>query len=149
MTRSGTARRPGIPGATTRREEQNQLGRNSHASLPVLSRSTCARLVRRVTPNTVNNGSIQNPSRQRALRDARNAISCAATWLAVSDGILNGNFVHSWDECGVMLNAFNEKQAVKCTASGRRKLSERNLAPATTEIQQQRRMLKLGLSTYC
>ena len=108
--------------------------------------STCAQLVRRVTPNTVKNGSIQNPSRQR---DARNAISCAATWLAVSDGILNGNFVHSWDECGVMLNAFNEKQTVKCTASGRRKLSERNLAPATTEIQQQRRMLKLGLSTYC
>lgn len=132
-----------------RREEQNQLGRNPHASLPVLSRSTCARLVKRVTPNTVKNGSIQNPSRQRALRDARNAISCAATWLAVSDGILNGNFVHSWDECGVMLNAFNEKQTVKCTASGRRKLSERNLAPATTETQQQRRMLKLGLSTYC
>ena len=67
------------------------------------------------------------------MRDARNAITCAATWLAVSDGILNGNFVHSWDECGVMLNALDEKQTVKCTASGRSKLSARNLAPATTE----------------
>lgn len=132
-----------------RRQEQTQLGRNPHARLPKLSRSTCARVVREVTPVTVTNGSVQNPSRQRALRDARNAISCAATWLAVSEGIQNGNFVHSWDECGVMLNAFSEKQTVKCTASGRAKLSERNLAPATTAIQHQRRMLKLGLSKCC
>lgn len=129
-----------------RREELTQLGRNPHATLPVLSRSTRARLVRRVTPVTVRNGSVQNSSRQRALRDARNAISCAATWLAVSDGILNGNFVHSWDECSLLLNAFNEKQTVKCTAAGRKKLSDRNLAPATTATQQQRRTLKIGLS---
>ena len=100
-----------------RREEQTQLGRNPHACLPVLSRSTRARVVRKITPVTVTNGSVQNPSRQRALSDARNAISCSATWLAISEGILNGNFVHSWDECGVMLNAFSEKQTVKCTAS--------------------------------
>ena len=82
---------------------------------------------------TVANGSIQNASRQRALRDARNAISCAASWTAISQGIQNGNFVHSWDECSVMLNSFNEKQTVKCTSAGRQKLKAKKLAPATTE----------------
>ena len=132
-----------------RREEQTELGRDPYARLPVLSYSTCARVVREVVPVTITNGSVQNPSRQMALRDARNAISCAATWLAVSEGIINGNFVHSWDECGVMLNAFSEKQTVKCTATGRAILSARNLAPATTAVQHQRRMLKLGLSKCC
>ena len=129
-----------------RREELANSGLNPYVALPVLSRSTRARLVKKVTPLRIKNGSIQNPSRQRALRDARNAISCAATWLAVSDGIENGNFVHSWDEVSIMLNAFNEKQTVMCTSSGRKKLAARNLAPATTVIQHQRRMLKLGLS---
>ena len=36
-----------------RREEQNQLGRNPHASLHVFSRSTLARIVKKVTPNTM------------------------------------------------------------------------------------------------
>jgi hypothetical protein len=80
--------------------------------------------------------------------DARNAISCAASWNAISEGILNGNFVHSWDECGVMVHSFNEKQTVKCTTSGRKQLTRKNLAPATAENQQQRRMLKMGLSKH-
>ena len=124
------------------------MGLNPYRVLPVLSRSTESRVVKKVTPQRTKNGSIQNPRTQRALSDARNAISCAARWLAVSDGIENGNSVHSWDECRVMLNAFNEKQTVMCTAAGRKKLAARNLAPATTEIQHQRRMLKLGLSKH-
>ena len=129
-----------------RREELAHMGLNPY--LPVLSRCTKSRVVQKVTPQRIKNVSIQNPSRQRALSDARNAISCAATWLAVSDGFANGNFVHSWDECSVMLKAFNEKQTVMCTAAGRKKLAARNLTPATTEIQHQRRMLKLGISKH-
>lgn len=75
--------------------------------------------MKQVTPVTVANGSIQNASRQWALRDARNAISCAASWTAISPGIQNGNFFHSWDECSVMLNSFDKKQSAKCTASVR------------------------------
>ena len=132
-----------------RREEMTQLGHNPHATLPILSRSNRSRNVKKITPVIVTNATVQNPSRQRALQDARNAISCAATWLAVSEGILNGNFVHSWDECGVQLNAFHEKQTVYCTAAARVKLSDKNLAPSSTAVQQQRRMLKIGLSKWC
>ena len=46
-----------------RREEQTELGRNPYALLPVLSDSTCARVVREVAPVTITNGSVQNPSR--------------------------------------------------------------------------------------
>ena len=63
-------------------------------------------------------------------------------------GVPNGAFVHSWDECGVMLNAFNEKQKVKCTKSGRKKLRDKNLAPAITQTQQKRRMLQMGLRKF-
>lgn len=129
-----------------RRDEREELGCNPHAALHTFSRSTVGKIVKRITPITVANGSIQNGSRLRALRDPRNAVSCAASWNAVAVGICNGNFVHSWDECGVMLNAFGEKQSVRCTLSGRQKLTAKNLSPSTTETQQQRRMLKMGLS---
>jgi hypothetical protein len=130
------------------REEQEELGHNPRATLPTLCRSTQGKIVKQITPVIVSNGAIQNASRQRALKDPRNAISCAASWNAVAAGVPNGNFVHSWDECAVMLNAFGEKQSVKCTAAGRSKLSAKNLAPATTETQQQRRMLKMGLREF-
>jgi hypothetical protein len=48
-----------------RREELEKLGRNPRARLPSLSRSTINRIVRRVTPITVLNGSIQNTCRQK------------------------------------------------------------------------------------
>lgn len=80
--------------------------------------------------------------------DARNAISCAASWNAVSEGILKGNFVHSWDECGVMIHSFAERQPVKCTTNGREGLTRKNLTPATTANQHQRRTLKIGLSKH-
>ena len=130
------------------REEQEELGHNPLAHPPDFCRGTEGRIVKLIVPVNVPNGSIQNASRQRALRDARNAISCAASWNAVAAGVPNGRFVHSWDECGVSLNAFNEKQAVKCTEEGREELEERNLAPSTTETQEQRRMLKMGLSKF-
>ena len=127
------------------REEQEEMGHNPRAALPTFCGSTQGKIVKQITPVDVTNGSIQNASRQRALKDPRNAISCAASWNAVAAGVPNGRFVHSWDECGVMLNAFREKQPVKCTVARRNKLQAKNLAPATTETQQQRRMLKIGV----
>jgi hypothetical protein len=92
-----------------RREEQEESGRNPFAVVRSFSRSTVGKIVRQITPVSVHNGSVQNASRQRALKDPRNAISCATSWNAVAAGVPNGAFVHSWDECGVMLNALNEK----------------------------------------
>lgn len=131
-----------------RHEEQDALGENPHALLPKLSASTARKLVKKVTPVSVTNGSVQNTTRMKALTDARNSILCAATWAAVTEGIENGKFIHSFDEVGVMLNAFNEKQTLKCTNSGRKKLAQKNLSPATTDRQEKRRMLKLGLSEF-
>jgi hypothetical protein len=91
-----------------RRDELEKEGKNPHATLPVLSKSTTYRIVNLITPVTVINGSVQNYSRRKALQDARNAISCAACWSAIALSLTNGKFVHSWDECGVMLNGFNE-----------------------------------------
>ena len=51
----------------------------------------------------------------------------------------------SWDEGGVTLNAWGDQQPVKCTVEGRGKLALKNLAPVTTETQQQRRTIKMGL----
>lgn len=53
-----------------RREALAESGLNPHVTLPVLSRSTCSRTVKQVAGVIVKNGSIQNPSRQRALRDS-------------------------------------------------------------------------------
>jgi hypothetical protein len=131
-----------------RREEQEELGRNPFAVLRRFCKSTVGKIVRQIKPVSVHNGSVQNARRQRTLKDPRNAISCATSWNAVTAGVPNGAFVHSWDECGVMLNAFNEKQKVKCTKSGRKKLRDKNLAPATTQTQQKRRMLQMGLRRF-
>ena len=129
-----------------RREEQEEMGHNPRATLPTFCRSTQEKIVNQITPMNVPNGSIQNASRQRALKDPRNAISCATSWNAVAAGVPNGRFVHSWDEVGVTLNAWGDQQPVKCTVEGREELDRRNLAPATSETQEQRRMLKMGLS---
>lgn len=129
-----------------RREEVVQQGLNPLARLPPLSASTKRKVMKTVAPVVVKIGGVQNSSRYRALFDGRNAILCASTWPAVAEGITNPKLIHSWDECGVMLNAFNEKQKLHCTEEGRKKLSENNLIPAITETQSQRRMLKIGLS---
>lgn len=131
-----------------RREEELKMGRNPLANLPVLSYSTMRKVALKIAPVAVRSGTVQNESRRRALRDPRNATSCASVWSAVSSGITNGKFIHSWDEVGVMLNGFDEKQNLRCTKSGKKKLNSRNLAPSTTELKQQRRMLKIGLSKY-
>jgi hypothetical protein len=70
--------------------------------------------------------------------DSRNAISFAATWPAGAEGITNPKFIHSWDECCVLLNAFDEKQDLLCTEEGR-EISKRRIS-----FQQgQRRMFKI------
>lgn len=130
------------------RQEKTRLGRNPLAMLPPLSSSTRRKIARRVAPIVVRNGGVQNTSRFKALFDGRNAISCAATWPAVTQGITNPKLIHSWDECAVKLNPFNEKQAVHCSQEGRELLEEQNLIPATTETQPQRRMLKIGPSKF-
>jgi hypothetical protein len=131
-----------------RSKEQTAMGRNPYAYLKRFSRSTVGKIVRQITPVSVRNGSVQNASRQRALKDPRNAISCAASWSAVADGVPSGEYVYSWDECGVMLNEFSEKQKVKCTKKGRNRLREKNLAPAVTETKEKRRMFQLGLRKF-
>jgi hypothetical protein len=128
--------------------EDEMQGRNPLARQRPLSASTQRKLVKRIAPVHVRNGGVQNSSRRRALKDSRNAISCAATWPAVAGGITNPKFIHSWDECSVMLNAFDEKQDLLCTEEGRKILEEENLTPATTETQGQRRMFKIALSKF-
>lgn len=131
-----------------RRIEVSEMGGNPLAELPTVSRSTKRFLRLRIAPIRVPNGGVQNSSRQRALMDSRNALSCAATWPVVSAGVTNGKFIHSWDECSVSLNAFNETQPLWCSVEGRQELSDNNLMPASTETQSQRRMLKIGLSKF-
>ena len=131
-----------------RRIEATEKGRNPLARLPALSKSTKRNVVMQVARVKVPNGGVQNSNRQKALIDSSNALSCAASWPVVSAGISNGKFIHSWDECSVMLNSFNEKQTLRCSVKGRRSLSQNNLMPASTETQSQRRMLKIGLSKF-
>ena len=131
-----------------RRIEATEMGLNPLAALPTVSPSTKRNLVHRIAPIRVPNGGVQNSSRQRALMDSRNALSCAASWPVVSAGIASGKFIHSWDECSVSLNSFNEKQPLWCSVEGRQELSANNLMPASTETQSQRRMLKIGLSKF-
>jgi hypothetical protein len=123
-------------------KEDEAQGRNPLTRQRPLSASTQRKLVH------VRNGGVQNSSRRRALKDSRNAISCAATWPAVAGGITNPKFIHSWDECSVMLSAFDEKQDLLCTEEGREILEEENLTPATTETQGQRRMFKIALRKF-
>lgn len=90
-----------------RHKEEERNGRNPLAALPPLSYSTMRKIAMQVAPESVKSGAIQNASRKRALCDPRNAISCAAVWTVVVADIGNGKFIHSWDEVGVMLNAFS------------------------------------------
>ena len=109
-----------------RRIEAAEKGRNSLARLPALSKSTKRNVVMQVAPVKVPNRGVQNS--QRALMDSGNALSCAASWPVVSAGISNGKFLHSWDECSVMLNSFNEKQTLRCSVKGRRSFSQLKLS---------------------
>ena len=126
--------------------EEEAQGRNSLNRRRPVSATTQRKTVKRITPVLVRNGGVQNNSRNKALKDCRNAISCDATWPAVAEGITNPKFIHSWDECSVMLNAFDKKQNLLCTVEGRAILQGEKLTPATTEIQGQRRMFKIALS---
>ena len=131
-----------------RRIEVSEMGGNPLADLPTVSPSTKRIWRLRIAPIRAPNGGVQNSSRQRALMDSRNALSCAASWPVVSAGITNGKFIHSWDECSVSLNSFNETQPLWCSVEGRQLLNDNNLIPASTETQSQRRMLKIGLSKF-
>ena len=131
-----------------RRIEQDKAGANSLSCPPVVSTSTCKRAVRRVAPIRIRRGGVQNTSRQRALLDPRNALSCAATWNAVADGVDDGRQIHSWDELSVELNGFGKKVKLLMTAKGAKVLRKRNLTPATTRNQGKRRTLKIGISKF-
>ena len=91
---------------------------------------------------------MQNSSRQRALLDPRNALSYAATWNAVVDGIDDGRQVHSWDELSVELNGFGEKVKLYMSEKGSKALLKKNLTPATTRNQGKRRTYKMGISKF-
>lgn len=131
-----------------RRKEQDEKGENSLAAPVRVSASTYKRAVRKVTPVRVKRGGIQNTSRQNALLDPRNAISCAATWAAATENIHDCRQVHSWDELSIELNGFGNKVQVLMTANGARTIRKRNLTPATTRNQGKRRTFKLGISKY-
>lgn len=130
-----------------RHKEQAELGRNPYAVLPGFSRSTIKKIVNLITPETAPYRCISPATRDREIRNARNTMPFAVLWNAVALGAPNGNFVHSWGECDVMLNYFGAKQPGKCNVAGKQKLLLNNTDPATTEMKQ-RRMFKIGLSKF-
>ena len=73
---------------SNRRTELEAGGGNGLGALRPISLSTRKRVLRRIVPKRVNSGGVQSTSRQRALLDPRNAISCAATWSAVTTGVV-------------------------------------------------------------
>ena len=129
---------------TFRRNEQS----NPLASPKTVSKSTSMRAVNRIAPVQVKSGGVQNTSRQKALLDPRNAISCAATWTAVTMGVVDPRQIHSWDELSIELNGFGKKLPLRLSAVGAKLLKKRNLTPSTTRNQGQRRTLKIGLSKF-
>ena len=131
-----------------RRSEQDEAGANSLSCPPVVSRSTFKRAVRRVAPVIIPRGGVQNTSRKKALLDPRNALSCAATWNAVVDGIDDSRQIHSWDELSVELNGFGKKVRLHMTKKGSKVIRKRNLTPATTRNQGKRRTFKMGISKF-
>lgn len=131
-----------------RRIEQDEAGSNSLSCPPVASDSTYKRAARKVAPIRIRRGGVQSSSRQRALLDPRNALSCAATWNAVVDGIDDGRQVHSWDELSVELNGFGKKVKLYMSEKGSKALRKRNLTPATTRNQGKRRTFKMGISKF-
>ena len=109
----------------------------------IVSPSTSERAVRRVTPVNIPRGGVQNTSRKKALLDPRNALSYAATWNAVVDGIDDSRQIHSWDELSLELNGrlYMTKKASKVTR-------KRNLTPAATRNQGKHRTFKMGISKF-
>lgn len=103
-------------------------------------------MLRKIVPVRIKHGGVQNSSRQRALSVPHNAISCAATWTAVTEGISDSRQIHSWDELSVELNGFGLKSKLFLTHNGAKKLRDRNLNPSTTRNQGKRRTIKFGIS---
>ena len=125
-----------------RRNEQS----NPLAAPKAGSHSTNMRAVHDVAPVIVPSGGTQNNSRKKALLDPRNAISCAATWTAVTMGVVDPRQIHSWDELSIELNGFGKKLPLRLSAAGAKIHKKRNLTPSTTRNQGKRRTLKIGLS---
>ena len=119
---------------TFRRNEQS----NPLASPKAVSKSTSMRAVNRIAPVQVKSGGVQYTSRQKALLDPRNAISRAATWTAVTMGVVDPRQIHSWDELSIELNGFGKKLPLRLNAVGAKLLKKRNLTPATTSNQGQK-----------
>lgn len=98
-----------------RQQELEVAGLNRHNKLKVVSENTARRAINLVTPVSFASGRVQNSSRQRALTDPKNAISCAAVWSAVTEGLLSGKFLHSWDEVSIELNTFDNYVNLRMT----------------------------------
>ena len=129
-----------------RRTELEENKQNRHATLPPLSTSTKRRYLKNIVPIRVKCGGVQSTSRQRALQDPRNALSYAATWSAVTASVVDPRQVHSWDKLSVELNGFGQKKKLYLSKAGSKRLSNRNLNPATTANQGKRRTIKFGIS---
>ena len=130
-----------------RRIEEDEAGADSLSCPPVASDSTYKRAARKVAPIRIRRGGVQNSSRQRALLDPRNALSCAATWNAVVDGD-DGRQVHCWEELSVELNGFGKKVKLYMSEKSSKALRKRNLTPATTRNQGKRRTFMMGISKF-
>ena len=133
---------------SNRRTELEAGGGNGLGTLKPFSPSTKKRLLHSIVPIRPKSGGKQSTSRQRALLDPRNAISCAATWSAVTTGVVDPRQIHSWDELTVELNGFGKKKKLYMTKLGAAILSKRNLNPATTVNQGKRRSIKFGISEF-
>ena len=133
---------------SNRRTELEARGGNLLGTLKPYSPSTKKRLLRKIVPVRPRSGGKQCKSRQGALLDPRNAISCAATWSAVTTGVIDPRQIHSWDELSVELNGFGKKTKLYMTKFGAAILKKRNLNPATTINQGKRRTIKFGISEF-
>lgn len=131
-----------------RRREQDECNENALSNPKCISRSTAQRALRKIVPKRIAHGGVQNSSRQRALMVPHNAISCAATWSAVTEDVDDRRQIHSWDELSIELNGFGKKTKLLLTSSGAAKLHNRNLHPSTTRNQGKRRTFKIGIRTF-
>ena len=129
-----------------RRAEMEQKNLNSHAVLQAMSSSTRKRVLKDIVPMRIRSGGSQSKSRQKALLDPRNAISCAATWSAVTEGVIDPRQIHSWDELSVELNGFGNKIPIWASDLGVKRMRKINLNPSATLNQGKRRTIKFGIS---